>query len=111
MSMLLDGQMPHHRLEAELGDAMRATGLRRTYVDSWESAVLTARGVGTSIPDPAGGLRAVGLSFIGLSGLVSGVLPSNPAFCDLLERDLLLLLRASTPISRCLPHPPPSSKP
>ena len=75
------------------------------------SAALLARGVGTSIPDPAGGLRAVGLSFIGLSGLVSGVLPSNPAFCDLLERDLLLLLRASTPISRCLPHPPPSSKP
>ena len=83
MSMLLDGQMPHHRLEAELGDAMRATGLRRTYVDSWESAVLTARGVGTSIPDPAGGLRAVGLSFIGLSSLVLGMLPSKPALCDL----------------------------
>ena len=28
-----------------------------------------------------------------------------------LERDLLLLLRASTPISRKLPHPPPSPKP
>ena len=28
-----------------------------------------------------------------------------------LERDLLLLLRASTPISRHLPHPPPSPKP
>ena len=42
-----------------------------------------ARGVGTSIPSPAGGLWAVGLSFIGLSGLVSGMLPSNPTFCDL----------------------------
>ncbi len=39
------------------------------------SAALLARGVGTSIPDPAGGLRAVGLSFIGLSGLVPGMLP------------------------------------
>ena len=47
------------------------------------SAALPTRGVGTSIPDSAGGLRAVGLSFIGLSGLVSGMLPSNPALCDL----------------------------
>ena len=47
------------------------------------SAALLARGVGTSIPSPAGGLRAVGLSFIGLSGLESGMLPSNPALCDL----------------------------
>ena len=38
-------------------------------------ASLSTRGVGTSIPDSAGGLRAVGLSFIGLSGLVSGMLP------------------------------------
>ena len=47
------------------------------------SAALLARGVGTSIPSPAGGLRAVGLSFVGLSGLESGMLPSNPALCDL----------------------------
>ena len=47
------------------------------------SAALPTRGVGTSIPDSAGGLRAVGLSFIGLSGLESGMLPSNPALCDL----------------------------
>ena len=46
-------------------------------------ASLSTRGVGTSIPDSADGLRAVGLSFIGLSGLVSGMLPSNPALCDL----------------------------
>ena len=47
------------------------------------SAALSARGEGTSIPSPAGGLRAVGLSFVGLSGLESGMLPSNPALCDL----------------------------
>ena len=32
-------------------------------------AAASARGVGTSIPSPAGGLRAAGLSFIGLPGL------------------------------------------
>ena len=41
MSMLLDGQMPHHRLEAELG--ARATGLRRTYVEATTAANDSAR--------------------------------------------------------------------
>ena len=43
MSMLLDGQMPHHRLEAELGDATRAAGLRRTYVEATTAANESAR--------------------------------------------------------------------
>ena len=42
MSMLLDGQMLH-RLEAELGDVMRATGLRRTYVEATTAANDSAR--------------------------------------------------------------------
>ena len=41
-SMLLDGQMLH-RLEAELGDVMRATGLRRTYVEATTAANDSAR--------------------------------------------------------------------
>ena len=77
------------------------------------SAALPARVVGTSIPDPAGGLRAVGLSFIGLSGLVtlSGNAALEPGFLRPLKRVLLLLLRAFTPPSRALPHPPPSPQP
>ena len=43
MSMLLDGQMPHHRLEAELGDASRAAGMRRTYVEATTAANDSAR--------------------------------------------------------------------
>ena len=58
---------------AELSDARR--GERRRLMGKPNhpglgSAALLARGVGTSIPSPAGGLRAVGLSFVGLSGLV-----------------------------------------
>ena len=68
-----------------------------------------ARWVGTSIPDPAGGLRVVGLSFIGLSGLVSGMPPSNPTLCIFSNCWMLLLLRASRPlpgISRTHHHHP-----
>ena len=46
-------------------------------------APLQPSGAGSSIPSPAGGLRAAGLSFIGLLGLVSGVLPILPAPCGL----------------------------
>ena len=52
-------------------------------------APLQPSGAGSSIPSPAGGLRAAGLSFIGLLGLVSGMppvrtllsAPSNAACC------------------------------
>ena len=72
----------------------------------------SARGVRRSIPSPAGGLRAVGLSFIhGTSGpRLRYAALSNPAFRPF-ERGLLLILRACTPRSRSLPQPPPPPQP
>ena len=70
-------------------------------------AVPSARGVGRSIPSPAGGLRAASLSCIGLPGLdLRYAALSNHAFLPL-ERGLLRLLRASMLPSRVLPQPPP----
>lgn len=38
MTNLLEGSLPHHRLEAELGDASRAARLRRTYLEASSTA-------------------------------------------------------------------------
>ena len=38
MAALLDGRLPHHRLEQELGDAERAVGVRRTYFEASSAA-------------------------------------------------------------------------
>lgn len=38
MTSLLEGALPHHRLEAELGDASRAARLRRTYIEASSAA-------------------------------------------------------------------------
>lgn len=38
MGALLEGTMPHHRLELELGDAPRAAHLRRTYLEAHAAA-------------------------------------------------------------------------
>ncbi len=38
ISSLLEGKYPHHRLESELGDAARAAGLRRAYLEASTAA-------------------------------------------------------------------------
>lgn len=38
MSSLLEGTLPHHRLEQELGDAARAARLRRTFLEASSAA-------------------------------------------------------------------------
>jgi hypothetical protein len=85
-------------LHADLQDLPHAEHMSALRgASGFAKAATLPSGSGSSIPSPAGGLRVVGLSFIGLLGLISLLryaALSNPAFRPL-ERSLLLLLRAT----------------
>ena len=85
-------------LHADLQDLPHAEHMSALRgASGFAKAATLPSGSGSSIPSPAGGLRVVGLSFIGLLGLISLLryaALSNPAFRPL-ERSLLLRLRAT----------------
>ena len=80
----------------------RRTRRSRACASGFAKAAPLPSGSGSSIPSPAGGLRVVGLSFIGLLGLDHAL---SHVGMSALGRGLLLLLRACTPPSRALPQP------